>query len=138
MTASPELQPTHPALPRGWVVRRASNDEILILSAEGNLIHAADKGSFHGRMLFALADALLRHSDADPSRAAIEELLARVESAMNYTQATLSPGNQGRREGEWVQVHGGRATSAYRQLQIALDELEQLRKHLASNAPRRT
>lgn len=63
--------------------------------------------------------------DSGPSR----ELLSRIESAIAYTCGTIAPGNYfpSEKRPKWVEVHGGRAHSSYRQLSLCLDEL---RAHL--------
>lgn len=56
--------------------------------------------------------------------------LARIESAMQYAQATVAPNNLGQRDGEWAPVHFGRASSSERQLTSALDDLAAIRREL--------
>lgn len=62
----------------------------------------------------------------------IEQLLHRVESAIRYAEAAVSPGNMADRQGEWGRVHAGRARSSHRQLGHALTEIAQLRAALAT------
>lgn len=57
----------------------------------------------------------------------VMERLDSIESAMEYTRATVSSGNLSHREGEWARVHAGRASSSERQLTHALRLLEEIR-----------
>lgn len=57
----------------------------------------------------------------------VEQLLQRIESAVRYAGATVSPGNLTDRQGGWARVHAGRASSSETQLRLALQELTQLR-----------
>ena len=58
----------------------------------------------------------------------VMQILDRVESAILYAQALLSPGSMGEREGDWVKVSAMRADSAYRQLRLASEELREIRE----------
>ena len=62
----------------------------------------------------------------------VEQLLQRVESAIQYAEATVAPGNMSDRQGAWARVHAGRAGSSFNQLGLALRELAQLRAVLAA------
>lgn len=53
--------------------------------------------------------------------------LDRVESAILYTQALLTPANLTDREGDWVKVSAMRADSSYRQLRLAIEEIREIR-----------
>lgn len=63
----------------------------------------------------------------------VEQILQRLESAIRYAEATVSPGNTTDRQGGWARVHAGRADSSHTQLWLALRELAQLRGLLAAD-----
>ncbi|MEJ8837786.1 hypothetical protein [Ramlibacter sp. AN1133] len=56
----------------------------------------------------------------------IANLLESVRSAIAYTHATISPGCQRNHAGDWVEVHRGRANSAFRQLEAALQQIDKV------------
>lgn len=55
------------------------------------------------------------------SHAELVKALERCENVMTYAEATVAPGNWGKRDGEWVLVHAGRAGSSHTQLRAAID-----------------
>jgi hypothetical protein len=50
-----------------------------------------------------------------------------VVNALDYTRATISPGNRASQKGEWVEIHRGRADSSYRLLSKALEKIAKIR-----------
>lgn len=92
--------------------------------------------------------AMRADSSYQQLRLAIEELreiralpqvgasLDRVENAILYTEATVSPGNAIGEKAGLVKVHAGRAGSSYRQMGLALKELRAARVMLKASDPK--
>lgn len=66
-----------------------------------------------------------------------QELLVRIErieSAIRYTDATVAPECLLNKQGEWAQVHFGRASSSAQQLRCALEDLRVLHAEISAIA----
>ena len=103
----------------GWTSQHDGHGGVYIGDADGRQIGFIS----NRRDQDEIAAFIVSAPDIAASHQRLKEALAYAESAMTYTQATVSPGNtSGREDGEWVRVHGGRAYSSYQQLRAALDK----------------
>lgn len=91
---------------------------------EGQEGRTTDTASGDAQRVLNEIQSLLARLVAIDNDARVQALLkaaVRAESAMTYTEATVAPGNSRNRNGEWVEVHAGRASSSDVQLRHALD-----------------